>query len=143
MWRRRRTLLNLGLLAAFAPLTFYFIPNWFLFHRLTRPTPADFVQSAQRAIPIVIAVKDYQYIHGQLPQTEMDFDPKHSLAPHMAWEYWQGKLWVDLAYHQRVIYDFTPGAEHWEVRGVFTNGTIPLPPVRFNSPTLSTTRQSE
>jgi hypothetical protein len=132
-YRHRRIWFRIGLFVLLAPINFYFGLTYFTFHRLTRPTSADFVGEAQQCIPVVIAAKQYQRDTANLPQTIYDLQPKYLAALPQKWCYFKnGEFFELVGYYsdlQAIAYDFTPGNEHWEVAGPFAPGRIPLPPV--------------
>jgi hypothetical protein len=136
-WRRLRVAYLAGLIALFAAIAFYFGPNYFLFHKLTWMTPADFAPTVQRnCVPVVRAMKEFRRDNGRLPALADELVPQYLpvLNGQARVSVSDGEFRWSSEYKHRVRYDFNPATEGWIVEGVFTSGRIPLPPVTI-SPT--------
>jgi hypothetical protein len=128
-----------GLLILVAPVFGFFARNVALFDRLGNSfTPDQFVQFAKGMESEVMAIKEYQRDTGHLPQTLDDlvptYIPRYSYHPG---EIHNGHFYCEIRdmLHQVISYDFTPGAEKWEVHGSYADGVIPLPPVTIGPTT--------
>ena len=139
-WLARNRLLKLGLFVWFAVVV-WFGPNYFLFGKLTRLNPDDFVPVVQKyCVPAVRAMKIYQRSHGQLPADNSDlgtaFDPHKDGGPGIHQIEANGYSYMTFGIYMghMVEYDFTPGREGWSVSGAFANGPVPVPPVILDSP---------
>lgn len=144
-----------ALLAAwFVAIAFYAGPNWLLFGKLRRITPADFADDARRELtPLILAAKAYQADHGEIPVGVGGYgDASRLLGDYLPS---RGKNHVDwLAsiehgvlkypygrFNHAIEYDLHPATEGWRVRGPFTSGPIPLPLVTYDAAaTRPTTR---
>jgi hypothetical protein len=117
-------------LFVFAPIAFYFGANLIMFGKWSRISGADFVVDVQRdCVPIVVAMKQYQMDHGQLPD-ESDLSPNYVPQNKLIrCNVFNGQFIYFGEYNELISYDFTPGAECWRIRGHFVTGTIPAPPV--------------
>jgi hypothetical protein len=117
-------------------------PNLFNFGKLTRPTPAEFVEQVEKdCVPIVRAMKEFERDRGRLPNDMRELVPKYLPSDRDTYllTVWNGGFRFRGKWDQAIIYDFTPGREGWYVFGGFTNGKIPLPPVKLPA-TQPTTR---
>ncbi len=141
-WRYRRILYCAGLGFWFIAIAFYFGPNVINFGKLTRLSPDDFVGIVQRdCVPTVRAMKEYQRDHGKLPTQNEDLAPRYlPEAPKGFISMERGHFQCLTMWNHFVIYDFTPGAEGWSVRGPFANGQIRAPLVTPESATYPATR---
>ncbi|HEX4124971.1 MAG TPA: hypothetical protein VHY37_09625 [Tepidisphaeraceae bacterium] len=134
-WRRRRVLLRL----TFVPIGLIITVlgcDALMFGHVGGLTSADFIPYAQRCIPVVRAMKEYQRDTGHLPQTRDDLEPTY--IPKDAWipgSIDQGHFSSIGEYNHAINYDFTPASEHWEVSGPLVSGRIPLPPVTIGPTT--------
>jgi len=133
-WRTIRFLYRIGLYALIGPVAIYFFMNIVMFGKLTRLTPADFVPEAQiQCLPMVRAIKQYQKDTGQWPDGLQRLVPKYIAS--VPWgqdiEGTQFTQWIveRSKFNHVIIYEFTPAAEGWSVKGYFADGPIPLPKV--------------
>src|SRR6185369_18057143 len=79
--RRRglRILLNVTLVAWFGAMAFWFGPNFILFHKLSRLSPADFAPVVEKyCVPAVRAIKVYQQKNGRMPKDVDELGPPFS-----------------------------------------------------------------
>jgi hypothetical protein len=134
-WRNYRILFRIAIILLIAPPTIYFGSNMIMFGKLTGLSAADFIPDVQnKAVPVVLAIKKYQRDTGQLPNQITDLPPKYLPSTSniegdiQAWGTPHFTLYNTID-NQRIVYDFTPGAEGWSTQGYFVNGPIPLPPV--------------
>jgi len=134
-WRNYRILFRIAIFLLIAPPTIYFGSNMFMFGKLTGLSAADFIPDVQnKAVPVVLAIKKYQRDTGQLPNQINDLQPKYLPYGYriggdiQTWGTPHFTLYNTMD-NQEIVYDFTPGAEGWSVKGHFVNGPIPLPPV--------------
>jgi hypothetical protein len=123
-------------------IAIWFGPNLFNFGRLTRPTPAEYVEQVQReCVPIVRAIKEFQRDNGRFPQKSEELVPKYLKKEP---EYYNCVTNGNFSYcgkwYQAIVYDFRAGREGWYVYGQFTNGKIPVEPVKLAA-TPPTTQQ--
>jgi hypothetical protein len=133
-WRRRRLLLRAVIVLPFLPIVFYFVPNFFVLGRFTRPKTADFVAYAQtRVVPVIQGLKKYQRDTGHMPRSNDEMDDFRSkyLPPSISINgYVENGVYRQFGpYFEETTYNFTPGAEGFAVRGRYVNGPLPLPPV--------------
>ena len=144
-WKLRNRILGLALIAYFI-LVSYVAHNRMLFGTWLPFTRADLVPLVQdRLAPVVRAMKEYQSIHGTLPDDQRDLTPwfpedsSHRLNQGL-WEVSinKGEFYYRYQY-EKVIYHFPPGAEGWEIRGTVLNGQIPAPIVNVAPATSPTT----
>jgi hypothetical protein len=141
----RRMLFRGALACWFSALAFWFGPNVILFHKLTRPSPDDFVPVVEKyCVPAVRAIKLYQRDHGQMPPSidalGPPFSSHRSDGPgyHMIDAVRPYTYTAFGSFHHTIYYDFTPGHEGWTIHGAFANGPIPVPPVTLEPvPTTS------
>ena len=144
-WRRRRLAYNAGLGALFVAVASYVGPNLILFGQPTWITPAWFVPVVERAcVPVVRAMKEYQRDHGRLPargeELMPDYYPPDGPFRGQVEAFVQdGKFEWWAMYNHMITYDFTPASEGWSVRGVYTEGPIPVPPVKIDPTTRPAT----
>ena len=145
-WRRRHWVYTSSLILYFA-VVFYFAHNRILFGQWMPFTKADLVPLVQQQLAgVVRAMKEYQSIHGMLPDSERDLTPwfpqkdVHTPNGHL-WgvEIWRGGLYYRHSYGQ-VSYHFPPGQEGWEIHGSILNGSIPAPIVLLPPTTLPSTK---
>lgn len=134
MWRLRRVAYYAALTGALASIAFYFGPNWFIFGKLTRLSPADFVSFVDHdGVPVVRAVKLYHRDTGQYPADVQELPASYlkgrsNFSPVM----YPGEIVFFGPWHEEIVYDLTPGKEGWSVRGPFANGAIPATPTTIN-----------
>ena len=131
-WRRLRLAYLAGLITLFAGVAFYFGPNYFLFHKLTWITPADFVPTVEgKCVRVVRAMKEFRRDHGRMPARAEELVPQYlpELTGYGPASVDGGKFNWWARYNHFIHYDFNPATEGWTVEGAFTSGRIPLPPV--------------
>jgi hypothetical protein len=136
-WRQRRIAYLACHVALFAAIAFYFGPNYYLFHKLTRITPADFAPAVERqCVPVVRAMKEFRRDNGRMPDRAEELVPQYlpELTGYGRASVDNGKFQWLTQYNHSIQYDFNPGTEGWTVSGAFTSGRIPLPPVTVSSP---------
>jgi hypothetical protein len=129
-WRYFRILFRIGVTAIVAPLAIHFGVNYFMFGNARGLSMDYFIPFAQRCVPAVRAMKEYQRDTGHLPQTLDDLQPTY--IPKDDWipgSIFQGQFSSIAGYNHVINYDFTPGSEHFEVSGPLVSGRIPFPPV--------------
>jgi hypothetical protein len=105
---------------------------------MTWLAPADFAPDVvQYCVPVVRAMKDYERLHGQRPESLAQLGPQFAAA-HASdpgehelkfGEYNFYYQTDDARYYEYIHYQFTPGNEGWSVVGKLTEGPIPVPPV--------------
>jgi hypothetical protein len=131
-WRRRRVAYLAGHVALFVAVALYFGPNYYLFHKLTWITPADFAPAVERnCVPIVRAMKEFRRDNGRLPKQTDELVPHYLPTSNgqARVSVWEGEFRWPAEFNHRIRYDFNPATEGWTVDGAFTSGRIPLPPV--------------
>jgi hypothetical protein len=138
-WWAKRLSLRLALLLLFSAIAFYFGPNEVNFGKLTRPSPADFVQDVEtRCVPVVRAMKEYQRDHGQWPKKMEDLAPGYlssAEADGFVGDISKGHFFTFSKWEEAIEYDIAPGGERWIVSGGYVHGTIPVPPVTIDPTT--------
>lgn len=145
-WRRRRMVYYAGLGAFFAAVALYVGPNLMLFGKPTWITPADFVPVVEeQCVPIVRAMKEYQRDHGRLPERGEDLFPDYHTPDDPSRQVvkasvWKGQFNYWSAYNHTITYDFDPPSEGWSVSGAYTQGRIPVPPVKIHGTRSPATR---
>jgi hypothetical protein len=130
-WRYIRVFFRPALIAFVFLFVWHFADDYFITGRLFAVQPADFVPFVQQqGVPIVQAFKRYNRDNGLAGNTlgleEAGYLPRGKYTYGRIMD--SGKLEMVYLGHW-VYYDFTPGAEKWEVRGSVANGVIPSPPV--------------
>ena len=130
-WRRRRVAYYGVLVLLFAPIAFYFGPNVIMFGKLTWLAPADFVVAVERrCVPVVRAMKEFERDHGRRPNRVEELEPAYLPEDrNVRARVQNGEFECWTMFNHVIEYRFTPGDEGWYVRGVYTNGRIPYPPV--------------
>jgi hypothetical protein len=134
-WRRVRVAYLAGLVAWFGAVALYFGPNYLLFHKLTRITPADFVPRVEReCVPVVRAMKEFRRDNGRMPASAEELVPRYLPLANgqTGGSIFNGKFEWWAQYNHHVRYDFNGASEGWTVDGPFTSGRIPLPPVTIS-----------
>jgi hypothetical protein len=136
-WQGRRTLLwwSIGIYGVL--IAFVFGPMYFLRGVDYGPkSPGDFVADVQRyCVPVVRKMKEYERLHGKRPDDIRTFAPEFCQTQEGQVALTAGTYTYFAEYHHVIRYDFTPGNEHWTVKGPFVTGTIPAPPVELEPAT--------
>ena len=144
-WRRRRVAWYVALGALFAAIAFYFGPNVIMFGKLAWLSPADFVPAARRCEPVVRAMKAYERDHGRRPDRAEDLVPAYLPEGGDARaRVEKGEFSGWTMFNHSIEYRFDAGGdEGWYVRGAYTNGRIPYPPVTIGPATTRATASTE
>jgi hypothetical protein len=143
-WETRRWLYRFSVLAWLLLLSFVAGPKFFLWFWDVKPaptSPADFVAEVNRyCVPVVRRMKEYERIHGSLPSDFKQFAPEWQNTQEGQALLNGGTFTRYVELDQMIEYDFTPGHEHWTVKGPFVNGIIPVPPVTLDAQTQPATK---
>jgi hypothetical protein len=143
-WRLYRRLYNLGRLVLFLAVA-YFGAHMMMFHTFGWFSTADYTDIVrQSCVSAVIATKEYQRDHGQLPTTIQDLIPNYlplSCSPTCTEsEPLVFGNWDDITFAGNVMefrwrndevfsYDLSPEHEVFSVFSMYSTGPGPFPPV--------------
>jgi hypothetical protein len=129
-WCYRRCAYYAGLCVLLAPIAFWFVPNYIMFHRLRRPIPADYVGLAHRYRPLIASVKAYHRDVG-LPATAVPIRELLPNAENADRAMWDPRFGIEIIAVDfgMLRYDLTPATEGWYVNTMFVSGRIPAPVV--------------
>jgi hypothetical protein len=137
-WLWRRVFLYVGLDIFALLIAFYFGPHVILFGKLGPRQPADLAPQVERDYaPVVLAMKEYRREHGVLPNDPRVLFVKTPERQRVYSLMGTKCNFYDYTFNEVVVYDFTPGDEHWEMRGHFAEGRIPFPTVMLPPATTS------
>jgi hypothetical protein len=144
-WQNRRLAYYAALAILFATIV-YFGHNYVLWQKFTPLSLADVAAYAQReCLPVLQAARRYQADHGTLPP-DIDTLIQKRYLPTAA----RGFVFLDRRmdqamyvahafYYEEISYTFDVPDEHWEVRGPFVSGRLPLAAVPRLPPTTNAT----
>ena len=134
LWHFARRFYYVLLAAVFGVIAFYFGPNWFLFHKLTRSSPSDFTAMVeQRCIPTLQALSQYHADYGRFPISAVDLSPKYLHEDSLCYgNLRDNQFTLDTEYHQKISFDTEHPERGWSIRGRFTNGSIPVRPYELH-----------
>jgi hypothetical protein len=122
-------------------IAFYFGPNLIQFGRLTKPKMADYIPIVERTgVPFVKAIKLFKLDHGRYPKNETELIPNYLRETSAGFTTLDGEVVGFIGYDEWVHYNFTPGAEGWDLSGPYFNGRMPLPPVTIGPTDRSQTQ---